>query len=87
METKMAKEQLIVRIAKKLLWIKKNQPAKYLILSTITDGMVLGTWILLSTGFALWMVNNGYCAFDSAMMGLVLIDLNILFFDAFVNHD
>ncbi|WP_026658638.1 hypothetical protein [Butyrivibrio sp. AC2005] len=87
METKMAKEQIIVKVARKLLWMKKNQPAKYLILSTITDGMVLGTWIFLSTGFALWMVNNGYCAFDSAMMALVLVDLNILFFDLTMNND
>ena len=76
----LAKNKTVIRFAKKMLYIKKHQPALYSFISFVTDGMVLGTWMVLSVGIALWMVNKGYTTFDSAMMGLCLIDLNVLIF-------
>ena len=42
--------------------------------------MVLGTWMLISVGIALYMVHEGYATFDSVMVGLCLVDLNVLIF-------
>ncbi len=70
----------VIRFAKHMLYLKKFQPAKYRLISDLTDGMVLGTWILLSAGFALWLTYEGYTTFDSAMMGICIADLNILGF-------
>ncbi|WP_042258745.1 hypothetical protein [Butyrivibrio proteoclasticus] len=76
----LAKNKSIRRLAKKLLWMKKNQPAKYLLISGITDGMIMGIWILISAAVSLWMVRSGLCDFDSAMMAVALIDMYILIF-------
>ncbi len=74
----LAKNKTVKKFVKRMLWIKKHQPAKYYMISTITDGMVMGAWVLISGAFALWMVNEGYATVDSALMGLCLVDLNIL---------
>ncbi len=76
----LAKNKTVIRFAKKMLYIKKHQPALYSLISFVTDGMVLGIWMVLSVGIALLMVNKGFATFDSAMMGLCLVDLNVLIF-------
>ena len=76
----LAKNKAIIKFARKMLYIKRHQPALYAFISFITDGMVLGTWMLISVGIALYMVHVGYATFDSAMVGLCLVDLNVLIF-------
>ena len=76
----LAKNKAAIKFARKMLYIKKHQPALYSFISFITDGMVLGTWMLISVGIALYMVHEGYATFDSVMVGLCLVDLNVLIF-------
>ena len=83
----LANNKTVKKLARKLLWMKKHQPAKYQVISTITDGMILGVWMLISVGVALWLVDNGYTTFDSAMMGLCLVDLNVLIFSILTDTD
>ena len=75
-----AKNKAVIKFARKMLYIKKHQPALYSFISFITDGMVLGTWMLISVGIALYMVHEGYATVDSVMVGLCLVDLNVLIF-------
>ena len=74
----------IIRFCRKMLWMKKHQPAKYRIISAITDGMILGTWCLISVGGAIWMTIMGYTTFDSALMGVALLDANIAAFSSII---
>ena len=83
----LAKNKTVIRFAKKMLYIKKHQPALYSFISFVTDGMVLGIWMVLSVGIALLMVNKGFATFDSAMMGLCLVDLNVLIFYTVTDSD
>ena len=83
----LAKNKAVKKLARKPLWMKKYQPAKYQAISTITDSMILGVWMLVSVGVALWLVDNGYTTFDSAMMGLCLVDLNVLIFSILTDTD
>lgn len=76
----MAKNKTVVKIAKKLLRLKKRHPFWYNVLGLVTDGMILGTFILVSVGLAFWMTIEGYCTFDSALIGLAMIDLNLVLF-------
>lgn len=76
----MAKNKTLIKIARKLLRLKRKHPFWYNVLGLVTDGMVLGTFILVSVGIAFWMTIEGYCTFDSALMGLALIDVNIVMF-------
>lgn len=75
-----AKNKTLIKIARKLLRLKRKHPFWYNVLGLVTDGMVLGTFILVSVGIAFWMTIEGYCTFDSALMGLALIDVNIVMF-------
>ena len=83
----LAKNKAVIKFAKKMLYIKKHQPALYSFISFVTDGMILGTWMLLSVGIALFMVEKGYTTFESAMMGLCLVDLNVLIFYTVTDSD
>ncbi len=83
----LAKNKAVIKFARRMMYIKKHQPALYSFISFVTDGMVLGTWMLLSVGIALFMVEKGYTTFDSAMMGLCLVDLNVLIFYTVTDPD
>lgn len=83
----MAKNRAVIKYVRKMLYIKKHQPELYSFISFVTDGMVPGTWMLISVGIALYMVSKGYAAFDSAMVGLCLVDLNVLIFYPVTDFD
>ncbi len=83
----LARNKAVIKFAKKMLYIKKHQPALYSFISFVTDGMILGTWMLLSVGIAIFMVEKGYTTFESAMMGLCLVDLNVLIFYTVTDSD
>lgn len=71
---------------KKLLWIKKHQPVKYAIISFLTDAAVMAFFVLTSLGVAVYATLQGYTTFDSALMGVAIIDMNVLML-SFVKFD
>lgn len=73
MSTKWAKNEV-----RKLIWIKKHQPVKYAILSFLTDAAVMAFFVLTSLGIAVYATLQGYTTFDSALMGVAVVDVNIL---------
>lgn len=74
------KSKWIQREVRKLLWMKEHQPVRFKILETLTESMILGTWLVTSVGIAFLMTINGYTTFDSAMMGMAIVDFNIVFY-------
>ena len=82
----MAKNKTLIKIARKLLRLKRKHPFWYNVLGLVTDGMVLGTFILVSVGIAFWMTIEGYTTFDSALVGLALVDVNIVMFSCLKNE-
>ncbi len=77
----------VIRFAKHMLYLKKYQPAKYKLISSVTDGVLLCAWILLSLGIALYMVYEGYTTFDAALVGVCIVDLNVFGFGAITGSD
>ena len=72
------KSRYVQRSIRKLLWIKEHQPLKYKVITFITDSMILGLWCVLSVGAAVAATIYGFCSFDSALVGICLLDLNVL---------
>jgi len=77
------KSRYIQRCIKKLLWIKAHQPIKYKVIAFITDSMILGLWCVLSVGAAVAATIYGFCSFDSALVGICLLDINVFVFNSF----
>lgn len=77
------RSRYIQRSIRKLLWIKEHQPIKYKVITFITDSMILGLWCVLSVGAAVAATIYGFCSFDSALVGICLLDLNVLVFHSF----
>lgn len=69
--------EFLYKVAFALLRLKKAHPFLYKTLDFVTSGMVLGTIILTSVGIALYAAANGYCSFDSAMIGVCVFDFNV----------
>ncbi len=75
----LARNKTVRKLANTLLRIKKTQPAKYHLIENVTDGMIMGTWIILSLLFALWIVDLGILSFETAMFTLCIADLYFVF--------
>lgn len=75
----LAKIHIVRNFAKKMLKMKKNQPAKYHLIENITDGMVMGTWIIFSLLLMLWIIDLGILSFETGMFLLCIADLYFVF--------
>ncbi len=72
------KNRLVIRFAKHMLRMKKTHPVRYFFVSLFADGVVLGTWILLSVAFVFWLTLNDFTTFESAMMAMCLVNMNVV---------
>ncbi|MCR4902737.1 MAG: hypothetical protein K6A23_07760, partial [Butyrivibrio sp.] len=68
------KNKALIRFATKMMEMKKKKPMLYMIISVITDSVVLGAFVLLSVMIALYLAIEGYMDFNTAMMGVCFID-------------
>ena len=76
----LANNKIAKKLGKRIYRLKKNYPFWYSVLDWIADGMVLGSWMFLSVGVAFYLTANGYTPLDSALMGVALVDVNVLMF-------
>ena len=67
----------IQKLVNMLLLMKEQQPGKYKVIEFITDGMILGSIVLVSMGIAIYAAYAGYTNIDSALVGVAMFDINI----------
>ena len=71
------KSRKVQKMVDYFLNLKETHPLIYSIVDHTTDGVILGTLVLISIGVAYYAYLSGFCTFDSAMVGVALFDINL----------